>query len=83
MIIYENSGFVFGPPVRAWEPPNPNDTIFGLLGSQALRKQPHLGSGVPTHPPLAPTTSGPKTAKIALKSGSQAPPILSHFAVIL
>ena len=57
MIIYENSGFVFGPPVRAWEPPNPNDTIFGLLGSQALRKQPHLGSGVPPHPPLAPKVS--------------------------
>ena len=48
---------------EAWVVPTPNDIIFGLLGSQSVRKQAHLGSGVPTQPPLAPTRSGPKTAK--------------------
>ena len=57
MIIYENSPFAFGPPACRLEHPNPNEVIFGLLGSQALRKQPHLGSGVPTQPPLAPKVS--------------------------
>ena len=57
MIIYENSPFAFGPSGHWWEPPNPNDTIFGLLGSQALRKQPQMGSGVPTKAPLAPKVS--------------------------
>ena len=65
MIMLKNSGFAFGPLVRGYPPPTPNDITFGLLGSQAPRKHPHLGWGPPRHPPLAPKVSragpGPDT----------------------
>ena len=64
--ILKKSEFVFGPPVSVYPLPTPNDIIFGLLGSQAPRMQPHLGWGPPKTLALAPKVSragpGPDTS---------------------
>ena len=61
VIILKNSPFAFGPLVRGYALPTPNDITFGLLGSQTPRMQPHLGWGPPKTPPLAPKRSKPKS----------------------
>ena len=61
MIMLKNSPFAFGPLVRGYALPTPNDITFGLLGSQTPRMQPHLGWGPPKPPPLAPKRSKPKS----------------------
>ncbi len=57
MTISRNSPFAFAPPESALAPTPPNDITFGLLGPQAPGKQPQMGWGPGSAPPLAPKVS--------------------------